>query len=203
MASGSTNQTASQEAKGFLAKNKVTLILLLVIALSNTGIYLYQQNKISKIETESSEKIDAQAIKAREMVSYRAKTAAECTGRAIAFACGAEMATGDKQRLNLFFINMVQNTEAELISIVDTLGMVYISTDKNYENQSILDVVPALPPVINEPTTQQVNEYEFLFAAPIEFGRRLGTLVLDYKTNKKTQEYLDEIAKNPLKEKEE
>ena len=199
MATSTSNlpPTANEEAKGFLAKNKVTLILILVIALSNVGIYLYQQNKISKVESDYAERFDQQVQKVNAMVEYRAENATNCIGRALAFACGAEMASGDKQRLNLFFIDMVQKTEADLISIVDTLGMVHISTDKNYENQSILDVVPTLPPRIDAPTVQKVNAYEYLFAAPIEYGRRMGTLVMDYKTDSKTHDLLDEIAASP------
>lgn len=193
--------TANQEAKGFLAKNKVTLILILVLALSNTGIYLYQQSKQSKLEDDYQERMEKQTTEVNALVSSQAKSHASCLGRAMAFACGAEMSMGDKQRLNLFFIDMVQKTEADLISIVDTLGMVYISTDKNYENQSILDVVPALPPRIDELTVQQVNSFEFLVASPIEFGRRVGTLVLEYKTDSKTRQKLDALGQKPKEEK--
>lgn len=202
MATESTNHppTANQEAKGFFAKNKVTLILLLVIALSNVGIYLYQNNKISGLKSDFEEKYQAQVDKVNNLIEYRTEATSGSLGKAVTFACGAEMASGDKQRLNLFFIDMVQKTEASLISIVDTLGMIYLSTDKNYENQSVLDVVPSLPGRIDEPTLQKVSGNEFLYAAPIEYGRRMGTLVLDYKTDGKTKKMLDEIADFPKAE---
>ncbi len=202
MAQESTNlpPTANQEAKGFLAKNKVTLILLLVIAVSNVGIYLYQNNKISGLKSDFEVNYQSQVDKVNKLVETRAEGAAGCLGRALTFACAAELASGDKQRLNLFFIDMVQNTEASLISIVDTLGFIYLSTDKNYENQTVLDVLPSLPGRIDEPTLQRVKNNEFLYAAPIVYGRRLGTLVLDYQTDGKTRKMLEEIANVPTVE---
>lgn len=202
MAQENTNlpPTADQEAKGFIAKNKVTIILLLVIALSNTGIYLYQNSKISGLKDGFAEKYQTQVDKVNKLMEYRAESSAAYLGGAVAFACGPEMATGDKQRLNLFFIDMVQKTDVELISIVDTLGYVYLSTDKNYETKSILEVVPTLPGRIDDATLQKVSSEEFLYAAPIEYGRRMGTLVLDYKTDAKTRKMVEEIADFPKDE---
>lgn len=199
MAQESTNlpPTANQKSKGFFAKNRVTLILLLVIAVSNASIYLYQNNKISDLRLDFEKNYQSQVAKVDNLVEKRVESATVCLGRALSFACAAELASGNKQRLNLFFIDMVQNTEASLISIVDTMGYVYLSTDKDYENQSILDVVPSLPGRVNEPTLLKVNAKEFLYAAPIKYGRRIGTLVLDYKLDNKSRKMLDEISAYP------
>lgn len=185
--------TADQQAKGFFAKNKVTFILLLVLALSNAGIYFFQNSKLNQLKTSIEEKQQEKVAQVNGLLTYRTETSTQALGKAITFATGPEMASNDKQRLNLFFIDMVQNTEAELISVVDSIGMIYLSTDKNYEGKSVLDVLPALPGRIDQPTVQKINEDEFLYAAPVTYGRRVGTCVMSFKTDPKTHKLVEEI----------
>jgi|GEM_PF-3913836 len=189
--------TADQQAKGFFAKHKVTLILLLVLALSNAGIYFYQNSKQDQLKSSMEEHHKAQMEKIEGLMAYHSETFSKSVGQAVTFACGPEVASDDKQRLNLFFIDMVQKTEADLISVVDSVGMIYLSTDKNYEGKSILEVVPALPPRIDAPTWQKVNNKESLYASPIIFDRRLGTCVMSFKTGLQVDKMLDDINTPP------
>lgn len=189
-----TPATASQEAKSWMQRSKVWLILIVALVLSNVGTFFYQNYQQGKLKDAHQEALKAQADKADLLMTYRIGKNATELGLAIQNTVQAEMVRGNKEILDQYMIGMVQNTEVELVSVVDSVGMVYLSTNKKFEGKHILDVLPRVPSRVETPQVFDTNAGETLYASPIMAkDHRIGTLVLTYKTDMKTETMLQEI----------
>lgn len=193
-----TPPPAKEEVKGFFAKNRVWIILLLALAVGNAGTYLYQRHQLSEQKEAFDAAMVTKANQAEELTVYRAKRSAEEMTTAFVNTIRGEMLRGNKELLNLYMIDLVQTTGASLVTVVDSVGMVYLSTDKKFENQFILDVLPVMPPRVDKAQTLKAGLDEVITVTPVMADDyRLGTAVMTYKADKKTIELLEQIQAAP------
>ena len=191
--SSSSTPTAT-EAKSWLQRSRVWLILVIALVLSNVGTFLYQNYQQNKLKETHAEQLAAQAGKAEALVNYRVGINAGDMGHALLQTVQSEMVRNNKELLDRFLISTVQETEVELVAIVDSIGMVYLSTNKKFENKFILDVLPGVPKQVDEPQIIETKARETIFASPIMApDHRKGTLVMTLKADAKTEATLKEI----------
>lgn len=191
--------TVGQEAKGWFGRHRVTIILTVVLVLGNLGTYLYQNHKQQKQRDAYAEELQSRGQEMAALVELRNAQQVQALGKALANSVRAEMIRGNKEQLNQFLIEMVQQSEVQTVMVVDSVGIVYLSTDKQYENKFILDVIPTVPRVVSEPIVVEVSEQDALYAAPINaLNHQIATMVMQYTVGRKTQEVLKKVKSMEL-----
>ncbi len=191
--------TVGQEATGWFARNRAALILVVILAAGNIGTWLYQNHKQGKQKETYEEALVERGQEMAELVAYRNEQQLNAVGKALGNSVRAEMIRGNKEQLNQFLIEMVQQTEVELVMVVDSVGNVYLSTDKKYENQFILDVIPTVPRVVDKPMVVEASAKEALYAAPINsLNHQIATMVVTYAVSRRTNETLQRVTNMKL-----
>lgn len=192
---------ASDQAKSWFQRSKVWLFLVLALVISNVGTFLYQNYQQGKLKEAHVENMKKMAGKAEALVEYRTTQNADDMGLALTYAIQAEMIRNNKGELDLFMNQMVQETEVQLVTVVDSIGMVYLSTNKKFENKHVLEVLPGIPPKVEEPILFESKMNEALYASPImALDHRIGTLVMTYHIDQETEAMLRGIQEYALQE---
>lgn len=196
--STTTPPAAKEEVQGFFAKNRVWIILIIALVVGNIGTFFYQDYRKDQMKKDFSEAFVEEGKLAEEMVVYRNKRAAEEMTQSLVSSIRGEMLRGNKEQLNLSLIGLVQSTGADLVTIVDTLGIVYLSTDKKFENQSILDVLPVVPRRVDKAETIKSDLEEAITVTPVMADdHRIGTLILSYRPDNGTLDRLKKMQTIP------
>jgi uncharacterized protein (UPF0333 family) len=200
-----TSYSPNPEAKGWFAKNRIWLIVILLFAASNAGIYFYQQFKNNKQAKEMRAKFDEKvksntesvntlaALKNLEIVQILTKT--------LVWGVRGEVIRGNKELIDRFLIEMAQETNVDLVILEGIDGVIYLSTDKKYENQKVADILPSVPISIESRKILKNEADELIVAAPIMGEEtKLGVLFLVYKPDAATNKIIQDVSVNPFAE---
>lgn len=198
----SRTSSASSQTPGWFAKNRIWFFLVVLFAISNSGIYFYQRYQRTKQKEEFAELLDKKGKLGEDLLALKNAEGVQMLSKTLVWGVRAEMMRGNKELIDQFLIEVVQETEADLVIVADTNNVIYLSTDKKYENQSVNDILPSVPVDIRSPKVLKSELNEMTVAAPIMGDeRKIGALFLTYKPSKAAQMLLDDIKTNPMAEK--
>lgn len=203
-----TSSSANPEAKGWLAKNKIWFIVIALFAASNAGIYFYQQFKQNKQAKEMRAKFDDKVKSNTEAVNTLAALKnleiVEILTKTLVWGVRGEVIRGNKEIIDRFLIEMAQETNVDLVILEGIDGVIYLSTDKKYENQRVSEILPSVPISVDSRKVLKNEPDEIVVAAPIMGEEtKLGVLFLIYKSDAATQKLIKDVSVNPFAETEE
>ncbi|MEM0997264.1 MAG: hypothetical protein AAGN35_09305 [Bacteroidota bacterium] len=196
--------TKKQDQTGWFARNRIWLVVILLFALSNSGIFFYQRIQNQRQAEKFAEILVEKGEKGSDLVSIKHLEAVQILMKTLVWGVRGEMIRGNKELIDRFLINLVQETLLDLVIIEDPNHIIYLSTDKKYENQAVAQILPAVPISIDAPRVLKSEPDEVVAAAPIMGDEeQIGALFLVYKTDRATEKLVEDIAANPFAEKDE
>ncbi|HHG83163.1 MAG TPA: hypothetical protein ENJ82_00310, partial [Bacteroidetes bacterium] len=136
------NASTPNQKPGWFAKNRIWLFIAVLFAITNSGIYFYQKYLQDSQKEEFAELLDNKGKLGSELVALKNAEAVQILSKTLVWGVRAEMMRGNKELIDQFLIEMVQQTDADLVIIEDSNGVIYLSTDKKYENQRVTDILP-------------------------------------------------------------
>jgi hypothetical protein len=192
---------ANQEVKSWFQKNKLYLFFAAVLLVSNLGLYLFKSYQIGHLKDQFNTTLAAKGESALQLAQHSNERVAEALTKPLVWGVKNEMMRGNKELLDNFLTSVVQDSDLELIVIVDMQGIIYLATDKKYEGKFVLDVLPAIP---QRPLKAEViggTPNEAAAVSPI-LGEteQLGFIYYTTVATDKTRELVKAIKENPYAE---
>ena len=178
MDTSATNTSHTPQAQGFFARNRIWFIVILLFAASNAGIYFYQQFKnkkqVEKMQTDFEAKIKANGESMATLSNLKNLEIAELLTKTLVWGVRGEVIRGNKELIDRFLIELAQQTNVDLIILEGIDGVIYLSTDKKYENQKVADILSGVPVSVESRKVLKNEPDELVVAAPI-MGERKQT----------------------------
>jgi hypothetical protein len=198
-----SNTSTTPQPKGWFARNRVWFIVILLFAGSNAGIYFYQQFQQKKqakelraqFDTSLKTNIDAinslSNLKNLETVDLLTKT--------LVWGVRGEIIRGNKELVDRFIIELAQETNVDLIILEGLDGVIYLSTDKKYENQKVSEFLANVPATVDSRKVLKNTPEEIIVAAPIMGEEaKVGVLFLAYKPDAASLKLVQDASVNPF-----
>jgi hypothetical protein len=190
---------SSPQPPGWFGRNKIWFIVIAIFAVTNSGIYFYQRFQQNKQAEKFAEEMAKKGPLAEDLVRLNNLESVQLLSKSLTWGVRGEMIRGNKELIDRFLIEMVQETPADLIIIGDMNLRVYLSTDKKYEGKPVSEILPAVPVAVNSPKILKNELDEVIAAAPIMGEEeQIGAMFLVYKIDAATEKLLQDIAANPF-----
>ncbi len=187
--------STAPDKPNFFQKNKVWLVIVLLLILSNLGVYFYQRMQQDKLVAMCRVQLDDKYKQGEAMTLQRSVEIATDLCRTMVFGIRGEMERANKGQIELFINNMVQESGLDLVVIQDANDSIYLSTDKKYENQQL----PYIEGLVTKEQVLRSDLNEVVVVSPIMgTEKRLGTLLILYKAQQPTQESLQKLRLDSL-----
>lgn len=159
--------SANQEVKSWFVKNRIYLFFAGVMLVSNLGIYWFKSYQIGQVKDRANLEITTKGDLAMQFATHSNERVAQALIKPLVWAVKNEMVRGNKEMLDNFLTSVVQDTDLDLIVVVDMTGTIYLSTDKKYEGKSVLEVLPTIPQRPLKAETFGGNAQEAAAVSPI------------------------------------
>lgn len=191
----------NQEVKSWFQKNRLKLFAGAIFLLTVLSVYFYQRYQMGKLRDQFNNAVMEKGELALQLAQHSNERLAEGMVKPLVWAIKSEMVRGNKEGIDRFITSIVQDSDLELIVIVDMTGMVYLSTDKKYEGKSVIEVLPTMPRDVLKAGVHTASPEEVVATAPILGDtQQLGVLYFTGKATRKMQDLVQELRKNPFAE---
>lgn len=188
------SETNEAQPQTWFRKNLIWILLLAGLVVGNLATYFVQKARGNAIRVEMTHQMEDLASSSDALMRHQNAEHIKAAGKALTYVARAEMQRGNKEQLDLFLVDMVQQTEIEMVSIIDSAGKVFLSTNKKYQGKYVSEVLPSIPPVVNRPQVLENTTRKATFASPVMANdRRIGFLIMEIAANNRTQKLLDAI----------
>jgi hypothetical protein len=188
---------ANQEVKSWFQKNKLNLIFVGVLLATNLITYLVKSYQIGQLKDKANVENVQKGEFALQLATHSNERVAQALTKPLVWAVKNEMIRGNKEMLDNFLTTVVQDSDLELIVIVDMQGTVYLSTDKKYEGKFVLDVLPTVPQRPLKAETFGATALEAAAVSPILGDtEQLGFIYFTTSAPAKTTELVKSIRAN-------
>lgn len=197
--STTANPEPNAEVKSWFQKNKVWIFIGALFVVSNLGIYFYQSFRMSKLRSAFNQEMETKGNLASQFAQYNNERFATALIKPLAWGIRGEMMRGNKELVDVFLQSVVQETDLDLIAVVDMTGMVYLSTDKKYENQPVMEVIPTMPKEVVKIGIQTSSPDKVVATAPIMGDvTQLGVLYFEATSEPSFRDQLQALKSNPF-----
>lgn len=196
-----TTTSPNAEVKSWFQKNKLWLFIAALFLVSNLGIYFFQAYRMGNLRKEFGKEMENKSDLASQFAQYNNERFATALIKPLAWGIRGEMMRGNKELVDQFLTSVVQETDLDLIAVVDMAGMVYLSTDKKYENKPVLEVIPTMPREVVKIGIQTSSPDKVVATSPIMGDvSQLGVLYFEANSEPAFLNRLKALKTNPFAE---
>ena len=194
-----SNESKPNPLVEWAKKNWKLLTVIGLFLLSNLGIYGYQKIQIRGLKADYDSFLEKQATLARANATQHNERFAKALIQPLAWGIRGEMMRGNKELVDVFLQSVVQETDVDMVAVVDMTGMVYLCTNKKFENKPVVEVLPTLPKDVIRIGVQTASPERVVATAPIMGDvQQLGVLYFEASTNPMLKGQLDSLTLNPF-----
>ena len=158
---------------GFIKKHP-TFTTIIVALLSIGAVILYKDASHAKWQKEMTEKASNQLFNTQEdLIKLVAKP--------LVWNIRAEMLRNNMEQVSILMTDMVRDNTIQYVHLIDTNGLVLLSTNKKLEGQIITNEFDSSLLKTTEPTTLVIENIVQVAAPVMGVDRQLGVLILGYQ----------------------
>jgi hypothetical protein len=192
---------ANLEVKSWFQKNKIYLIFGGILLLTNLGTYWFKSYQMGQLRDKVNMENTQKGEYGLQLAQHSNERVAEALIKPLVWAVKNEMIRGNKEMLDNFLTSVVQNSDLDMIVIVDMTGTIYLSTDKKYEGKSVMEVLPTIPQRPLQAETFGATPLEAAAVSPILGDtEQLGFIYFTTTAPAKTNELVKLIRENSFAE---
>lgn len=167
--------TAKKKRLSFQAIVSIIIICLLIV------VYIWNRAETCKLQKQHETELNDIQAKANQTIADINKKNIETLTRVFAWAVRSEMLRNNLDQVNTYMTYLVKAADLSDISVIKTDGIVLLSTNKKYENNSYPGPVSTELSNINEVTSRTGSKGNLMCICPVMgLDSRLGTVVINY-----------------------
>lgn len=161
--------------------NKSYWIIIGIALILIAGIWIWKSVEMTQVKKVAERERQALKVEATRQIVLSHEEHLKLLAKPFVWAVRSEMMQGNISQVNLYMNDMVKEKNFQSIAVINSKGIVILSTNKKDEGKSFSTIGKDTWLSGNNTAVENVNDSLLIMTSPIMgFNNRLGTLFIEY-----------------------